>query len=151
MRYDLICLVNWFLSWSMEYWLWWGDCLCRARDGWSGIDWGGPDNIVHSVNREGHLAVIAGTIILVPHQHMSLTYLTLCWIWMIAEWYYMMTSSNGNIFHVAGHLCGEFTGIIAVWYSTYIICSIEYGFPHGKVHVANMGPTWVLSAPGGPH
>ena len=22
----------------------------------------------------------------------------------------MMTSSNGNIFHVAGHLCGEFTG-----------------------------------------
>ena len=23
---------------------------------------------------------------------------------------YMMTSSNGNIFHVTGHLCGEFTG-----------------------------------------
>ena len=23
---------------------------------------------------------------------------------------YMMTSSNGNIFRVAGHLCGEFTG-----------------------------------------
>ena len=22
----------------------------------------------------------------------------------------MMTSSNGNIFRVAGHLCGEFTG-----------------------------------------
>ena len=22
----------------------------------------------------------------------------------------MMTSSNGNIFHVTGHLCGEFTG-----------------------------------------
>ena len=23
---------------------------------------------------------------------------------------FMMTSSNGNIFRVAGHLCGEFTG-----------------------------------------
>ena len=24
-------------------------------------------------------------------------------------------------------------------------------WPDSKVHVANMGPTWVLSAPGGPH
>ena len=24
-------------------------------------------------------------------------------------------------------------------------------YPDNKVHVANMGPTWVLSAPGGPH
>ena len=24
--------------------------------------------------------------------------------------FYMMTSSNGNIFRVTGHLCGEFTG-----------------------------------------
>ena len=24
-------------------------------------------------------------------------------------------------------------------------------FPDGKVHGANMGPTWVLSAPDGPH
>ena len=23
--------------------------------------------------------------------------------------------------------------------------------PYGKVHEANMGPTWVLSAPDGPH
>ena len=28
---------------------------------------------------------------------------------MFLEWY-MMTSSNGNIFRVTGHLCGEFTG-----------------------------------------
>ena len=30
---------------------------------------------------------------------------------------------------------------------------IKYGknFPDSKVHVAHMGPTWVLSAPGGPH
>ena len=30
------------------------------------------------------------------------------------RWYihpYMMTSSNGNIFRVTGHLCGEFTGL----------------------------------------
>ena len=25
------------------------------------------------------------------------------------NWLYMMTSSNGNIFRVTGHLCGEFT------------------------------------------
>ena len=24
-------------------------------------------------------------------------------------------------------------------------------YPDSKVHVAHMGPTWVLSAPGGPH
>ena len=27
-----------------------------------------------------------------------------------AFWLHMMTSSNGNIFRVTGHLCGEFTG-----------------------------------------
>ena len=25
-----------------------------------------------------------------------------------------------------------------------------YGHPDSKVHVANLGPTWALSAPGGP-
>ena len=29
---------------------------------------------------------------------------------VIQQMKYMMTSSNGNIFHVMGHLCGEFTG-----------------------------------------
>ena len=29
------------------------------------------------------------------------------WIWQVL---FMMTSSNGNIFRVTGHLCGEFTG-----------------------------------------
>ena len=28
---------------------------------------------------------------------------------------------------------------------------IKKTIPDGKVHVANMGPTWVLSSPGGPH
>ena len=26
------------------------------------------------------------------------------------DWHFMMTSSNGNIFRVTGHLCGEFSG-----------------------------------------
>ena len=31
--------------------------------------------------------------------------------WLILEaFHYMMTSSNGNIFRVTEHLCGEFTG-----------------------------------------
>ena len=30
--------------------------------------------------------------------------------------------------------------------------SFQYkGHPDSKGHVANMGPTWVLSSPGGPH
>ena len=37
------------------------------------------------------------------------------WLRRLASWralgrFYMMTSSNGNIFCVTGHLCGEFTG-----------------------------------------
>ena len=31
-------------------------------------------------------------------------------IWSANAYYIMMTSSNGNIFRVTGHLCGEFTG-----------------------------------------
>ena len=31
------------------------------------------------------------------------------------------------------------------------LCTTSYYIPDNKVHVANMGPTWVLSAPGGPH
>ena len=37
-----------------------------------------------------------------------------CGSWVIAAFcyrsIYLKTSSNGNIFHVTGHLCGEFTG-----------------------------------------
>ena len=39
-----------------------------------------------------------------------------------------------------------------------IICNVSgkmvtqtYSYPDSKVHWANMGPTWVLSAPDGPH
>ena len=33
----------------------------------------------------------------------------------------------------------------------YWIYSFFHILPDSKVHVTNMGPTWVLSAPGGPH
>ena len=33
-----------------------------------------------------------------------------CKSWLLMCQSYMMTSSNGNIFRVTGHLCGEFTG-----------------------------------------
>ena len=38
------------------------------------------------------------------------------------------------------------------WLVTYLISIHEtHDFPDSKVHGANMGPTWVLSAPDGPH
>ena len=36
--------------------------------------------------------------------------MVLCWNRALYDTGDMMTSSNGNIFHVTGHLCGEFTG-----------------------------------------
>ena len=36
--------------------------------------------------------------------HVSVT------VMMFQDWYCMMTSSNGNVLRVTGHLCGEFTG-----------------------------------------
>ena len=41
-----------------------------------------------------------GQIVLVPMK----------WFWTCSLRFVMMTSSNGNIFRVTGHLCGEFTG-----------------------------------------
>ena len=39
-----------------------------------------------------------------------LTHLVVGILFCVCCWIYMMTSSNGNIFRVTGHLCGEFTG-----------------------------------------
>ena len=33
----------------------------------------------------------------------------------------------------------------------YVIIHTNVNYPDGKIHRANMGPTWVLSAPDGPH
>ena len=98
-----------------------------------------------------------------------------------------MTSSNGNIFRVTGHLCGGIHrspvnsshkgqwrsalmfSLICAWINGWIkngeagdlrrhrvhynvaVMSYNWVAPDSKVHGANMGPTWVLSAPGGPH
>ena len=43
------------------------------------------------------------------------------------------------------------------WYNGIALCmyhmpnASKYSIPDGKVHGAKMGPTWVLSAPDGPH
>ena len=34
---------------------------------------------------------------------------------------------------------------------SYLSLALSYQYPDSKVHGANMGPTWVLSAPDGPH
>ena len=34
-----------------------------------------------------------------------------------------------------------------IWLDEYMLST----YPDNKVHVANMGPTWVLSSPGEPH
>ena len=38
----------------------------------------------------------------------------------------------------------------AIVISFYLFGYFVIAIPDGRVHVANMGPTWVLSAPGGP-
>ena len=42
-----------------------------------------------------------------PHHVTTQFYFFIMWYW---KYNIMMTSSNGNIFRVIGHLCGEFTG-----------------------------------------
>ena len=42
------------------------------------------------------------------HTKSSVEYITNSLAWALIA--YMMTSSNGNVFRVTGHLCGEFTG-----------------------------------------
>ena len=37
-----------------------------------------------------------------------------------------------------------------IWYIS-IDVNVSDGIPDSKIHGANMGPTWVLSAPDGPH
>ena len=42
--------------------------------------------------------------------------------------------------------------IIALWQTiTRDNNNPVFGYPDGKVHGADIGPTWVLSAPDGPH
>ena len=40
---------------------------------------------------------------------------------------------------------------LLIWILTTRLIFVSYSTPDSKVHVTNMGPTWVLSSPGGPH
>ena len=56
----------------------------------------------------------------------------------IYEYYYQMISSDRQV--------------ICFWLDNAVtILCLKYDSPDSKVHGANMGPTWVLSVPDGPH
>ena len=59
-------------------------------------------------------------------------------IWLTMAWWHRPAGELGNPSHVTVHLC--------VWNDV-----VDMIIPDSKVHGANMGPTWVLSAPDGPH
>ena len=53
---------------------------------------------------------LAGCLSILKHQRCN--YWSLVWEKKLFHLtFYMMTSSNGNIFRVTGHLCGEYTGL----------------------------------------
>ena len=68
---------------------------------------------------------------------------------------------NGVLPVVSYHLLGQRLGAIKVWphigswfktLTSLKQCNIiHHGHPDSKVQGANIGPTWVLSAPGGSH
>ena len=64
----------------------------------------------------------------------------------------MMTSSNGNIFHVNGHLCGEFTGhrLIPLTKAsdTELWCFLWYAWINGWVNKQSQG--WSFETPSCP-
>ena len=41
--------------------------------------------------------------------------------------------------------------LITMWTTKHSSNTVHYNIPDSKVHRANMGPTWVLTAPYGPH
>ena len=45
----------------------------------------------------------------------------------------------------------EVWGFGVTYIRDLIVKFSSINIPDSKVHMANMGPTWVLSAPGGPH
>ena len=70
------------------------------------------------------------------------------WIWCWLQCLYLFQGHFNN-------WCFVYTirQITVVWFVTrlYSECLVFHVMPDNKVHGANMGPTWVLSAPDGPH
>ena len=107
---------------------------------------------------------------------LGLNVLTSFFVDNLANTTHMMTSSNGDIFRITDHLCGEFTGHQWIPYTkasdVELWCFLclhlnkrlskqSWGWwfempsrplwRHCNEIARFMGPTWVLSAPGGSH
>ena len=61
--------------------------------------------------------------------------------------------STNHDMYLSGTMCVNLSGSLIVGYFCPCVCSSYWGYfdPYSNVHVANMGPTWILSAPCGPH
>ena len=77
------------------------------------------------------------------------------YIWTIVNqlvWYIIDTSNEIRYYIVLIKINNIFLG--NVYENVFASMSIDAslcGYPDSKVHGANMGPTWVLPAPDGPH
>ena len=70
---------------------------------------GGRKTYMHHETRVSLVLIVAGRLLIdKPFSDLVLTYC--CVLLNTVSYDNMMTSSNGNIFRVTGHLCGEFTG-----------------------------------------
>ena len=47
--------------------------------------------------------------------------------------------------------CDGNSSVNCRWVFGKMLWNVRHNYPDNKVHEANMGPTWVLSAPDGPH
>ena len=118
--FPLMQLLAYFLSWrSLHKFTWWRNqmqrfsallALCKRNPPVTG---GFPSQRpvtrrtfdvffdLRTVGQTIEMLVIWDAIALIVMSYLGL---------LIAVFIFMMTSSNGNIFRVTGHLCGEFTG-----------------------------------------
>ena len=75
----------------------------------------------------------------------------------VSVWYFMMKNNLNENRATMNFLWGHnpsCTGPVYILDPNLVIISMlgyQQTYPDSKVHGANMGPTWVLSAPDGPH
>ena len=102
-------------------------------------------NAVMVLQQSGHIGVlpylITETTPLFLHQSVQTTK-------KIGKTEHYWPFLNGNHSSITGPLSGETT---SGWWFSLHRRSVMPHFPDSKVHGANMRPTWVLSAPDGPH
>ena len=81
--------------------------------------------------------------------------------WVVTLYWLDTEINGGRICHDSlyhGGMSATKTTAVIIRISTFInmmehqrIMMLFFSYPDGKVHGANMGPSWVLSAPDGPH